>query len=262
MNQKPFSQPLRLSGLIVFSALSAPLCSEAHDGLHEHLHLTQSITLPTFGMLSFLALLGLIALIRPRRLSWVPFAIAALFLSAPLVHAHHVMDTDRNPLVGGFSLPFHGADHLMAMVAVGLFAATTAVRQWVFPASFLAFMLIGMVMGFARLSIPFVETGIWVSVVALGLILAVLGKMPNRIVAFLIAGFGIFHGYACGADLPNVWSPWAFGTGLVACTIAMIGVGFGLGLLLTKWDEKKGLRVAGALTAATMVGILLLPSSL
>lgn len=147
----------------------------------------------------------------------------------------------------------------MAMVAVGLFAATATARRWVFPACFIAFMLVGMAMGFAHLSIPYVETGIWVSVIALGLILAVVGKMPNRIVAFLTAGFGIFHGYACGAELPNAWSPWAFGTGVVACTIGMIGLGFGLGFLLSKWDQKRGVRFAGALTAVVMAGILILP---
>ncbi|MEM7601810.1 MAG: HupE/UreJ family protein [Verrucomicrobiota bacterium] len=259
MHQKSFSQSLGLASSLVVTTLLAPLTSGAHDGSHEHVHLTQSVSMPTFGILSALMIVGLLVLLRPQRLSWLTFAAAAVLLSTPLVNAHHVMNTDQNPIVGGFSLPFHGLDHLLAMVAVGLFAATTTVKRWLFPAGFLAFMFIGMVMGFSRLSIPYVETGIWVSVIALGLILAVLGKMPNRIVAFLIAGFGIFHGYACGADLPNVWSPWAFGTGLVACTIAMIGVGFGIGLLLSKWDEKRGLRIAGALTAVVMIGMLVLP---
>lgn len=256
--------------LAVFFALFFPSLASGHEGATEHLHLTPSITLPTYGILSLLVLVGLLGIstvIRPKSQSPISgrnrlftSAVLLLLFAAPMVvMGHHVMDPSKHPVVGGFSLPFHGADHFIAMVAVGLFAASKTKWRWAFPASFVGFMLIGMVMGFARVSIPYVETGIWVSVIAFGLILAVLAKMPNAITAVLIGGFGIFHGYACGADIPNAWSPWLFGIGLVACTIALIGVGFFAGGMVWKFTGERGIRVAGALAALIMTGILILP---
>ncbi|MEM9017934.1 MAG: HupE/UreJ family protein [Verrucomicrobiota bacterium] len=247
-----------------------PAFASGHEGSSGHFHLAPGITLSTFGTLILLVCVGFVGVAirkrsKPRtalssRNRLLELGVFLFFCASPMAaFGHHVMDTDKHPIVGGFSLPFHGADHFIAMVAVGLFAASKTKWRWAFPASFMAFMLIGMVMGFARLSIPYVETGIWVSVIAFGLILAVLARMPNAITAVLVGGFGIFHGYACGADIPNAWSPWLFGTGLVACTIALIGLGFLVGGVVWKFIGEFGIRVAGAIAALIMAGLLVLP---
>ncbi len=261
MNTKLVSQKAALSGFALLGSFLLPSVAQAHGTGAEHLHLTANFSLATYGLLTLTMVLGLASLIRPQRMHWALPAAAIFFTSSLAAHAHHVMNTDKHPFIGGFSLPFHGVDHILAMVAVGLWAATVSSkkRRWIFPASFMAFMVVGMVMGFARLPIPYVETGIWVSVVAMGLLLAVLGKMPNQIVAVLIGFFGIFHGYACGADMPNAWSPWSFGIGVIGCTVALIGVGMFTGSWLFKWDENKGLRVAGALVAMVMIAVLISP---
>lgn len=261
MNTKLVSQKTSLSGFALLGSLLLPSLAQAHGTGAEHLHLSADFSLATNGLLVLAMVLGWASLIRPQRMHCTLPALLIFFTSSLTVHAHHVMNTDKHPFIGGFSLPFHGVDHILAMVAVGLWAATVSSkkRRWVFPLSFMAFMVVGMVMGFARIPIPYVETGIWVSVVAMGLLLAVLGKMPNQLVAMLIGFFGIFHGYACGADMPNAWSPWSFGLGLIACTLGLIGVGMSTGSWLSRWDENKGLRVAGALLAIVMIAILISP---
>ncbi|MCF6311793.1 MAG: HupE/UreJ family protein [Verrucomicrobiales bacterium] len=261
MNTKLVSQKTTLSGTAVCFIVMLPSLLQAHSTGDEHLHVTLDFSLATYGFVALAIALGLAWFIQPRRFHWALPAGIVFFASSLAVNAHHVMNTDKHPFIGGFSLPFHGVDHVLAMVVVGLWAATVSSkkRRWVFPASFMAFMVLGMVMGFARLPIPYVETGIWVSVVAMGLLLAVLGKIPNQIVAVLVGAFGIFHGYACGAEIPNAWSPWSFGLGVIGCTLGLISVGMFIGLRLSKWDENKGLRVAGALVASAMVAILVTP---
>ncbi|MEM7010149.1 MAG: HupE/UreJ family protein [Verrucomicrobiota bacterium] len=249
-----------LGGVAVLAAL-IPAVSSAHNAGPEHLHVTSTFAIPTYGLLFVAVLAGLAALLMPRRLKTFPLILMGLAGVPALAQAHHVMDTNMHPFLGGLTLPIHGLDHILAMVAVGLWAAagTTAKQRWVFPASFVGFTIVGMILGFVRVPFPLVETGIWVSVVAFGVLLAVLGKMPNIIVAILVGLFGLFHGYACGADLPNVWSPWIYGAGLVACTVGLVGIGYGVGLLIYKWAGERGVQIAGACTAAAMLGALISP---
>ena len=82
----------------------------------------------------------------------IGFAVLLGILASPAgAFAHHVMDTNKHPLVGGFTLPIHGPDHILAMVAIGIWAVVAANgRRWLIPGSFLACMLAGMTLGIAQ----------------------------------------------------------------------------------------------------------------
>src|SRR5262245_3379376 len=133
-------------------------------------------------------------------------------------------------LVDGFLHPLGGIDHIIAMVAVGLLAARLGGRAlWLVPASFVAAMAAAGLAAGAGVALPYVETGIAVSVVVLGAT-AVLGMaMPVAVAMGLVGFFAIFHGYAHGAEIPETVSGLAYGAGFVAATSMLHGLGIGLG---------------------------------
>jgi urease accessory protein len=136
-------------------------------------------------------------------------------------------------LVAGFLHPLGGVDHIIAMVAVGLLAARLGGRAlWLVPASFVGTMAVAGLAGMAGLGLPYVETGIALSVVVLAAV-AILGvAMPVAAAMGLVAFFAVFHGYAHGAEMPETVSGLAYGAGFVAATALLHGIGIGLGLMI------------------------------
>ena len=157
-------------------------------------------------------------------------ALAAT-LAPTLASAHP--GHDGTSLVHGFVHPLGGIDHIIAMVAVGLLAARLGGRAlWLVPASFVITMAAAGLAGMAGFALPYVETGITLSVVVLGAI-AVFGMaMPVAAAMGLVAFFAIFHGFAHGAEMPETMSGLAYGAGFVAATALLHGVGIGLGLAI------------------------------
>ena len=157
---------------------------------------------------------------------------AALLALAPTVAFAHP-GHDGASLAHGFVHPLGGIDHIIAMVAVGLLAARLGGRAlWLVPASFVITMAAAGLAGMAGFALPYVETGITLSVVVLGAI-AVFGMaMPVAAAMGLVAFFAIFHGYAHGAEMPETMSGLAYGAGFVAATVLLHGIGIGLGLAL------------------------------
>jgi urease accessory protein len=129
--------------------------------------------------------------------------------------------------------PLGGVDHIIAMVAVGLLAARLSGRAlWLVPASFVAAMTAAGFAASAGLALPYVETGIAVSVVVLGAV-AVFGvAMPAAAAMGLVAFFAVFHGYAHGLEMPETVSGLAYGVGFVAATAMLHGIGIAFGLLI------------------------------
>ena len=135
-----------------------------------------------------------------------------LALAASPALAHTGVDHVHS-LTSGFSHPFMGYDHLLAMVLVGLWASLIGgARQWVWPASFVGAMVAGGTLGLSGLPFPAVEMLIAGSVVALGLAVALSVRLPVTLGAALIAALGIAHGYAHGAEAAGAsFAPYAIG---------------------------------------------------
>ncbi len=159
--------------------------------------------------------------------------LATAFLAlAPAVASAHP-GHESIGLVHGFMHPLGGFDHIIAMVAVGLLAAQLGGRAlWLVPASFVAAMTVAGVAAGAGMPLPYVETGIAVSVVVLGAVALFGVAMPVAAAMGLAGFFAVFHGYAHGLEMPETVSGFAYGAGFVAATAMLHGVGIGLGLVV------------------------------
>ena len=129
--------------------------------------------------------------------------VTIALLLAPSVAFAHPGHGEAGSLLAGFLHPLSGLDHLLAMTAVGLFAAHLGGRAlWAVPATFVAVMALGGVSGAAGISLPFVETAIALSVVIFGLMIFS-GMAPPVLAAMALVGiFAIFHGHAHGTEMP------------------------------------------------------------
>ncbi|MEZ5790263.1 MAG: HupE/UreJ family protein [Nitratireductor sp.] len=133
--------------------------------------------------------------------------------------------------VSGFWHPVFGLDHVIAMVAVGLWGAFLGMPAiWLLPVVFPLVMAFGGILGIAGIPLPRVETGIAVSAIILGLCVATAFKPPLWVAAVLVGAFAIFHGHAHGAELPDAASPLGFSAGFVLATgiLHLAGIAFGL----------------------------------
>ena len=178
----------------------------------------------------------------------------ALVIATPaLAHPGH----ETGGLTHGFLHPLGGLDHVLAMVAVGLIAAGIGGRALLLvPAAFLAMMAVGGAAGALGWDLPYVETGIALSVLVLGLVLA-LGAVPPVAGAMALVGaFAVFHGFSHGAEMPGAASGVAYGLGFLAATAFLHAAGLGLGLAARRLDTRPALRVAGAALAAAGLGLL------
>ena len=187
--------------------------------------------------------------------------VAAAFLAlAPTVASAHPGHEGAS-LISGLVHPLGGLDHIIAMVAVGLLAARLGGRAlWLVPVSFVITMAVAGVAGMAGVGLPYVETGIALSVVVLGAV-AVFGvAMPVAAAMGLVAFFAVFHGYAHGVEMPETVSGLAYGAGFVAATALLHGLGIGIGLAVSRLDRGRNLvRVAGSLAA--IVGVVMLAAA-
>lgn len=155
----------------------------------------------------------------------------ALLLSpaAAFAHAGH----DHSGVLAGLTHPLFGLDHLLAMLAVGLWAAQQTGRlRWALPLSFVASMLLGGLLGFNGLQIALLENAIAASVLALGLLVAVAIRLPLMVAIALTALLALSHGVAHGLELPVLASPWGYTAGFVAATAALHASGYALVRLL------------------------------
>ena len=139
-------------------------------------------------------------------------------------------------LVDGVLHPLRGADHLLAMVAVGIVAVAARDRRiaWLTPLGFLAGVLAGGGLGLAGVDVPHIETLIAASVVILGIgVVAVTGRTGNWLPA-VAAAFGTMHGFAHGAEQPAGSSAWLYVAGFVAVTAALHSSGTVFGLAVRR----------------------------
>jgi urease accessory protein len=182
-------------------------------------------------------------------------ALAVTALAAVPAFAHPGADHVHG-FADGFAHPFAGWDHLLAMLAVGLWAAQhKRSAMWLLPLAFPLMMAVGALLGISGIALSGMEAGIGVSVAVLGLLVAFAVKMPAWGSAMLVSLFALLHGYAHGMELPKEASPLVYGSGFVAATSLLHLVGLTAGLLGEKTAGKL-VRLMGAGIAA--MGIFLL----
>ena len=157
----------------------------------------------------------------------------------------------------GFAHPLHGLDHLLAMLAVGLWAAQLGGRaKWAVPAAFVGVMTCGGALGMAGVRLPFAEQGIVASVLILGLLIAAAVRLPLAAGLAVVGIFALCHGYAHGAEMPETSAGAVYAFGFAVATALLHGCGFGLGVLMQRWAKAEWLRASGV--AIFTAGVLLL----
>jgi urease accessory protein len=182
-------------------------------------------------------------------------AIAAILLpTAAWAHPGHGAAVG---FVQGFVHPVTGIDHVLAMVAVGLFAANLGGRAlWAVPLAFVSVMALGGALGVAGVAVPFVEAGIAVSVIVLGLAVALRWQAPVAAAMALVGIFAIFHGHAHGAEMPVTASGLEYGLGFMLATATLHALGVGVGASFARAWSPRVTQLGGAAMAVAGVGIL------
>jgi len=193
-----------------------------------------------------------------KRLLAATFAAGAM-LAPGAAFAHPGLDHIHG-VASGFVHPFGGIDHVLAMVAVGVFAAQLGGRAiWLVPLAFVGTMAAAGALGMAGYSIPYVETGIALSVLAIGAAIALRLHVPTMAAMAAAGLFAIFHGQAHGAEMPPSLSGLAYGLGFVAATSLLHGIGIGGFTLIARPQSQAGsiaVRLIGA--AAAFAGVMML----
>jgi len=180
-------------------------------------------------------------------------------LVAPGIAFAHPGHGGESSGLAGFIHPFGGIDHLLAMIAVGLFAAHLGGRAlWAVPATFVAVMALGGLFGAAGMALPFVETAVALSVLVFGAVI-VSQMTPTVGAAMALVGvFAIFHGYAHGSEMPVGSTGLPYGLGFVAATALLHGFGISLGLATRWFDEpsrRRAMQACGVAIALIGAGL-------
>ena len=182
--------------------------------------------------------------------------LAAFALATPLAQAHEGAGL-AGGFMSGFAHPLLGWDHVVAMLAVGLWGAFLgAPALWLLPVVFPLVMAAGGALGVLGVPLPAVEVGIAVSAIALGGVVAGALRPPLWAAALLVALFAVFHGHAHGTELPQAASPLAYSLGFVVATGLLHLTGIALGLL-TRWPAGR-IAVRGMGAGIALLGVLFL----
>jgi urease accessory protein len=187
----------------------------------------------------------------------LPFSCAILLLALTDPVAAHT-GAGTSGFTSGFQHPLFGFDHLLAMLAVGIWGAQLGGRQvWALPVAFPLVMALGGVAGISGFQLPHVELGIGLSVLTLGLVIMLALRPPDAAALILIAVFAVFHGYAHGVELPVAADPASYAVGFVLATGLIHVAGIGIGLTIGNLLEGKVARGLGSLIAAAGVYFLI-----
>ena len=181
---------------------------------------------------------------------------AAIFWLNPL-YAHTDVASLQGGFISGFMHPIMGLDHVVAMVAVGLWGAFLGKPAiWILPVVFPLVMALGGALGVAGVEIPYIETGIALSGVVIGLAVAFMVRPPIWVAGIIVGAFAIFHGHAHGTELPNSANPLIYSIGFVTGTGLLHLAGIAIGEL-ARWTWGKMLvRASGGVIA--LIGLVFL----
>ena len=179
---------------------------------------------------------------------WCLVVLAAL--ATPSGAWAHIQAGEAAGFLSGVHHPISGWDHVLAMVAVGLWGAQLgAPAVWLLPVTFPMVMALGAMMGLLGIPLPGVEIGIALSAIVLGAMVLTEKRPPLWIAAGIVGFFAIFHGHAHGTELPAGESGLLYSAGFVMATGCLHGVGIAIGLIHHWATGRIVLRVAGATVA-------------
>ncbi len=168
----------------------------------------------------------------------------------------HTNVGETSGFIHGFMHPIGGADHLLAMFAVGLFASLVGGRAlFLIPLSFVVMMAVGGVFGISGLEIPFVEEGILASVVAIGALAAFGLKLPTVLSVAIVGMFAIFHGVAHGAEMPINANGFSYALGFMIATSFIHIAGIVFAMSIAKIFNSKLSRLTGIAISAAGVAL-------
>ncbi len=185
-------------------------------------------------------------------LGWL-LCLTWLFLVAPASLAH-VQAGVTQGFWHGVEHPLGGLDHLLAMVAVGLWATELGgMALWVVPLAFVGVMTLGAVGGRMGVPLPGVEPAIIASDVIFGVLVLLGTRLPLYASAPLVGFLALFHGYAHGTEMPGDVSGWSYGLGFALATLGLNGLGLLAGQLLRRYCPPVTRRWAGG---AILVGAI------
>lgn len=192
-----------------------------------------------------------------RRAAWSGRAAIAAALCWPLLAAAHADAPQTTGLLAGLLHPVSGLDHLLAMVAVGLWGAQLgAPALWLLPLTFPLVMAFGGMLALIGVPLPGAEVGIALSALVLGIALLKAWRPPFWLAAVVVGAFAVFHGHAHGSELPPGASGLAYSLGFVVATGLLHGLGIALGMV-QHWPRGRWLlRAAGGAVAAAGMGFL------
>ncbi len=183
------------------------------------------------------------------RARWSALLFAAVVLWAQSTAAHPIKG-EAIGFLTGFYHPISGLDHVVAMIAVGLWGAQLgAPAIWLLPVAFPMVMAFGGMLGLLGMPLPGSEIGIAASAIMLGAAVLLEARPPLPVAAAVVSFFAIFHGYAHGSELPPGQNALLFSIGFVIATGCLHAVGISIGLI-HKWPwGQRVLRLAGAAVA-------------
>ena len=187
--------------------------------------------------------------LKERALKTKGLMVAASVLASGSVLAHPGHE-HASSFMTGFAHPMGGLDHLLAMGAIGLWAASIGGRAlWAIPAAFVVTMLLGGGLAVAGLNVPFVEQGILLSVVVLGALVLFAKRLPTAACMAIAGAFALFHGAAHGMEMPLSANGLQYALGFALATAGLHVVGLGVGQVMAKIGTPLATRISGSLIA-------------
>jgi urease accessory protein len=192
-----------------------------------------------------------------------PFQAAmAVFLLLAIVSpaSAHVAGHDAG-IVAGLLHPLTGADHLLALLGIGTWAACLAGSMdrraaWAVPTTFLAFVAVGALAAFAGLPGLLLETGVTGSLVLIGLMIASRLRLPLVAAAASAAVFALFHGYLHAVEMPAAASPALYATGFLVTGALLLGIGVVIGRGVLRLSLTADRWAGATLVAGTLMHAL------
>lgn len=192
-----------------------------------------------------------------RKLLLPAIAMTIVLGSAQSAWAHPNGTSDN--FAAGFTHPFLGLDHLLAMVAVGLLAVRIGGKGlWMMPVTFLASMLVGGVIASAGIQLPGVEAGILASVLVLGVLVSLARVLPWAAAGALVGVFAMFHGHAHAEEMLSGGSFALYAVGFLLATAILHLSGVLGGLAVSRWIDARAVRFCGGAIAAASL-LLMIP---
>jgi urease accessory protein len=186
----------------------------------------------------------------------LPIGLSTLL--AGVCHAHPGHGAEIGGIARGLAHPFTGLDHILAMLAVGLWAVQLGKRAlWLLPLSFVSAMAAGAALGMSGVRLPFIEPAILASVLALGMLVAFAARLPLGVSAAAVAVAALFHGQAHGSEISMNSSGLSAIVGFVIATAMLHTFGVAGGLGLQRIAQHRIIRAAGAaiVSTALLIGL-------